>query len=173
MLEDLKADLRRNLKDYEPCSGLKRMILLLTLNSVHAVMLIRMQLWCARKGWPTIVFSKLLFWFFKIEINKNVEIGPGLRLPHPMGILIGPNAVLGANCDVYADVRLVLTKGIKQGPILADGVFMGDGSKALGPIHIGEYSVIGASAVVTSDIPARVTAAGVPARVLSRNIVRS
>jgi serine O-acetyltransferase len=173
MFEFLKADLRRNLKDYEPCSAVKRWALLLTLNTVHALVLIRFQLWCSRHKLPTIFASKLLFWFFKIEINKNVTIGPGLRLPHPMGILIGPNAVVGPNCDIYADVRLVLSKGIKEGPVLAEGVFMGDGSKALGPIHIGEYSVIGASAVVTKDIPARVTAAGVPARVLSENIVRS
>lgn len=173
MWKDIKADISRNLKDYEPCSRYKYMALLFSLNSVHAVVLIRMQMWCAQHGLPTIFFSKLLFWFFKIEINKNVQIGPGLRLPHPMGILIGPNVKLGANCDLYADVRLVLAKGISQGPILADGVFMGDGAKALGPVQIGEYSVIGASAVVTKDMPARVTAAGVPARVISENVVRS
>ena len=168
MFNDLKQDIARNLRDYGARAPLQRALLCLTLNSIHAVVLIRLQLWCARHRVPTIFVSKILFWFFKIEISSKAFIGPGLRLPHPMGIIIAPNSHVGANCDLYADVRLVLSHGRKQGPHLGDGVFMGDGAKAVGAVNIGSGAVIGVSAVVTRNIPPNVVAAGIPARVLDR-----
>jgi serine O-acetyltransferase len=169
MFNDLQHDIARNLRDYGPQSLLKRVLLCLTLNSIHAVTLIRLQLWCARHRLPAIFASKPLFWFFKIEISSKATIGPGLRLPHPMGIIIAPNSHVGTNCDLYADVRLVLAHGRKEGPHLEDGVFMGDGAKAVGAVRIGAGAVIGVSAVVTRDIPPNARAAGVPARVLHSN----
>ncbi len=166
MFANLKADIRRNLGDYLPCGPLRRLVLCLTLNSVHAVVLIRFQQWCARAHLPTIFAAKLLFWMFKIEVSKQARIGPGLRLPHPMGLIIAPNVVIGSNCDLYADVRLVLSHGSRQGPQLGTNVFMGDGAKAVGAVIIGDHAVIGVSAVVTKNIPANATAAGIPAKVL-------
>ena len=167
MFNELRQDIERNLRDYGPQSPLRRALLCLTLNSIHAVALIRLQFWCAQHHVPTIFASKLLFWFFKIEVSSKAFIGPGLRLPHPMGIIIAPNSHVGCNCDLYADVRLVLSHGRKQGPHLEDGVFMGDGAKAVGAVSIGAGAVIGVSAVVTRDIPSNAVAAGIPARVLS------
>ena len=169
MFSNLKADIRRNLRDYLPCGRLKRFALCLTLNSIHAVVLIRFQQWCARHGVPTIFAAKALFWFFKIEISRHATIGPGLRLPHPMGIIIAPNVVIGPDCDLYADVRLVLAHGAKQGPQLGAHVFMGDGAKAVGAVSIGDHAIIGVSTVVTKDIPAHATAVGIPARVIAEN----
>ena len=167
MFTIFRQDLARNLADYGNRSRLSRFALALTLNSVHALVLIRFQFWCRRHHLPTLFAAKLLFWFFKIEISSDSEIGPGLRLPHPMGIIIAPYSRVGANCDLYADVRLVLAHGRKEGPQLEDGVFMGDGAKAVGAVRIGAGAVIGVSAVVTKNIPPNVRAAGIPARVLS------
>lgn len=166
MFEDLKADLRRNLQDYEPMSALRRLGLILTLNSVHALVLIRLQFWCARHRLPTLAVSKLLFWFFKIEINKTARIGPGLRLPHPMGILIAPNVSVGRHCDLYADVRLILSHGNVQGPQIGDHAFLGDGAKVVGRVKVGDWAEVGAGAVVTRDVPSQGVVAGVPARLL-------
>jgi serine O-acetyltransferase len=145
----------------------------LTLNSVHAVVLIRFQFWCARHHLPTLPASKLLFWFFGIEVSKQATIGPGLRLPHPMGIIIAPNVHLGRDCDLYADVRLVLAHGAKQGPRIGDHVFLGDGAKVVGAVNVGDHAVIGVSTVVTKDIPAHATAVGIPARVIDENNTRA
>jgi serine O-acetyltransferase len=166
---NFKQDLQRNLADYGAASPLRRFALALTLNSIHALALIRFQLWLARHHLPTLLPAKLLFWFFKIEVSSRATIGPGLRLPHPMGIIIAPNSHIGAHCDLYADVRLVLSHGRPQGPHLEDGVFMGDGAKAVGAIRIGARATIGVSAVVTRDIPPNAVAAGIPARVLVPN----
>lgn len=37
MFTNLKADIERNLRDYEPCGTLKRIALCLSLNSIHAL----------------------------------------------------------------------------------------------------------------------------------------
>ncbi|WP_009965260.1 serine O-acetyltransferase [Verrucomicrobium spinosum] len=169
MFETLAQDITRNLADYQPKSRWKGWLLTLTLNSTQAVTLIRLQFWMARHGLPTLPVAKILFWMFKIEVSRHAYIGPGLRLPHPMGIIIGPWSHVGANCDLYADVRLVLAHGVRQGPSLGDGVFMGDGAKAVGPVRIGKGTVVGVSAVVTRDLPEGVTAAGIPARILGKN----
>lgn len=173
MFSNLQADIARNLRDYEPCGACKRIFLCLSLNSIHAVVLIRFQQWCARNHLPTVFASKLLFWIFKIEISRKASIGPGLRLPHPMGLIIAPNVEIGPGCDLYADVRLVLSHGNSQGPRLGAGVFMGDGAKAVGAVSIGENSVIGVSSVVTKDIPANATAVGIPARIIAEGITRT
>ena len=39
-------------------------------------------------------------------------------------------------------------------PILKEGVYVGPGAKILGRITIGEWSIIGANAVVTESVPA-------------------
>jgi serine O-acetyltransferase len=169
----LKADIDRNLRDYLPCGLLKRVVLCLTLNSIHAIVLIRFQQWCTANHFPSIFASKILFWFFKIEVGKNVRIGPGLRLPHPMDLIIAPNSQIGHDCDLYAGVRLVLSHGNKQGPILGSHVFMGDGAKAVGAVKIGDHAIIGVSAVVTKDIPANATAVGIPAKVITHDNQRS
>ena len=166
MFDVIRADLRRNVQDYAPKGRLHRVALYLTLNSTQALMLIRFQFWCARHRLPTIVAAKLLFWFFKIEISSQARIGPGLRLPHPMGLIIAPNVSVGPDCDLYADVRLVLGHGVKQGPQIGRHVFLGDGAKVVGNVRVGDHAVIGVSSVVTRDIPAHATAVGIPAKII-------
>jgi len=46
-------------------------------------------------------------------------------------------------------------------------VLIGAGAKILGPVLIGDNSIIGANAVVVSDIPGDSIAAGIPAEVVS------
>lgn len=169
MFDLLKADIRRNLQDYSPRGFLHRTALCLTLNSIHAVCLIRFQFWCARHHLPTLFAAKILFWFFKIEISREAIIGPGLRLPHPMGLIIAPRVTIGSDCDLYADVRLVLAHGARQGPQIGNHVFLGDGAKVVGNVRVGDHAVIGVSSVVTRDIPANATAVGIPAKVINEN----
>lgn len=105
---------------------------------------------------------------FGCFVQPGAEIGPGLRLPHPNGIVIGSGARIGARCIIYHQVTL---GGARKGdwqanryPQVGDDVIIYAGAKLIGALTVGEGSVIGANAVVNRDVPARHVAVGSPAR---------
>jgi UDP-perosamine 4-acetyltransferase len=50
--------------------------------------------------------------------------------------------------------------------VVGEGAFLGVGTMVIPGIRIGRWSVVGAGAVVTKDLPDDCTAVGVPARVI-------
>jgi acetyltransferase-like isoleucine patch superfamily enzyme len=50
--------------------------------------------------------------------------------------------------------------------VIGAGCFFGAGAIVIGPVAIGDDVIVGAGAVITSDIPSGVFAAGIPARVI-------
>jgi serine O-acetyltransferase len=101
-----------------------------------------------------------------IPINTH-HLGGGLLLPHPQGVVIHPDVVLGPNCLLMQQVTL--GTGPKPGvPRLGGHVDVGAGAKILGGVVIGDHAVIGANAVVISDVPAHAVAVGIPAVVKRR-----
>ncbi len=98
------------------------------------------------------------------DIPLNSEIGGGLMIPHPNGIVIHPHASIGCNCLLFQQVTIGATdKGI---PRLGGHVDVGAGAKIIGPVVIGDHARIGANAVVLDDVPAYGVAVGNPARIL-------
>ena len=94
------------------------------------------------------------------------NIAGGLLIPHPNGIVIHPQAIIGPNCLVFQQVTIG-TGGKKPGaPKLGGHVDVGAGAKILGGVVIGDHVKIGANAVVLDDVPAGATAVGIPARIV-------
>jgi len=92
------------------------------------------------------------------EIHLHMEIGGGLRLPHPTGIIIHPDVVIGPNVMIFHQVTL------SDAIVVGGHVDIGAGAKIIGPLTIGDNARIGANAVVTRDVPAGATVVGIPAR---------
>ena len=104
-----------------------------------------------------------------VEIHPGAIIGPGLFIDHGMGVVIGETAELGAEVTLYQGVTLggtSLEKG-KRHPTLGDGVVVGAGAKVLGAITVGEYSRIGANAVVVKPVPPCAVVVGVPGEIVT------
>jgi serine acetyltransferase len=120
---------------------------------------------------PLIATYKLVVeWVMGVELPLRLRVGPGLRLFHAHGIVIHPDARLGAN--------VVLKHGVTIGhrgdedtegptPTIGDGAVFGPHSQVLGDVTVGAGARIGAGAVVVSDVPPGATAVGVPARIVS------
>ena len=96
------------------------------------------------------------------DIPLGCRLGGGLLLPHPNGIVIHPDAVIGPNCLIFQQVTL--GAGDSGAPRLGGHVDVGAGAKILGNVSIGDHALIGANAVVLDDVPACATAVGVPAK---------
>ncbi|WP_013321789.1 serine O-acetyltransferase [Gloeothece verrucosa] len=96
------------------------------------------------------------------DIPLNCQLGGGLLLLHPQGIVIHPEAVIGVNCAIFQQVTIV--KSVKIG----HGVLIGAGAKILSNATIGDYAKVGANAVVLNNsyIPPKATAVGIPARII-------
>jgi len=104
-----------------------------------------------------------------VEIHPAATIGPGLFIDHGMGVVIGETAELGAEVTLYQGVTLggtSLKKG-KRHPTLGDGVVVGAGAKVLGAITVGEYSRVGANAVVVRPVPRCAVVVGVPGEIVT------
>jgi serine O-acetyltransferase len=103
-----------------------------------------------------------------IEIHPGAQIGSGLFIDHGMGVVIGETAQIGENVTIYQDVTLGGTgKDVgKRHPTIEDNVVIGAGAKVLGPFRVGEYSKIGASAVVLKEVAPFSTVVGNPGRVV-------
>lgn len=100
------------------------------------------------------------------DIPVHSRIQGGLKLPHPNGVVVHPDAEIGPNCILFQQVT-VGTGGKGSGvPTLGGHVEVGAGAKILGPIKIGDHAKIGANSVVVRDVPAGATVVGIPARVV-------
>ena len=95
------------------------------------------------------------------DIPLNCQLGGGLVLTHPNGVVIHPETVVGPNCLILQQVTLV------AGVRLGGHVDVGAGAKIIRPVSIGDNAKIGANAVVLTDIPAGATAMGIPAVVVT------
>jgi len=90
-----------------------------------------------------------------------------LYIPHPYGILAGGTSQIGEDVTLMQFCLLGPKDPWYQGdtmenvyPTLEEGVYVSAGAKVLGPVRIGAWSVIGANAVVTEDIPPFATVFG-------------
>lgn len=138
-----------------------------------SVYLIRVAQRLHALGWVRLARLAALvnFVIFGIEVPCCLEIGPGLVIPHTHGTILGAGHI-GANVTIYQQVTL----GAKladfdfdrsKRPYVADGVVITAGAKVLGSVRLGAGSVVGANAVVLTDVPDGAVAVGVPARILS------
>lgn len=100
------------------------------------------------------------------EIGKDVRLGEGVCLVHTSGVVIGGDAALGARVRIMGSVTIGTAKDNGY-PRIGDDVTIGAGARVLGPVVVGSGAVIGANAVVLSDVPPGATVVGVPARVMA------
>ncbi len=96
------------------------------------------------------------------DIPINCQLGGGLVMPHPTGVVINSQAKIGVNCLILQQVTIV------KDVTIGGHIDIGAGAKILNSVTIGDNAKIGANAVVVPDVPADKTAVGVPAKVLNK-----
>lgn len=99
------------------------------------------------------------------ELCWRADFGKGLRILHPtLGVVAAGEAIVGEDCTLCGGNSIGMRRGLQRGElILGSQVFMGINSCVLGPARIGSRVMIGAGAVVISDLSDDCVAVGVPA----------
>jgi serine acetyltransferase len=119
---------------------------------------------CLRRKWR--IPGKLIGLLLGCEIGCQVP--ERIFMPHPNGIVVDTHTVLSNDVVLLQQVTLGVAhpyydRNVDErlvDPILKEGVYVGPGAKVLGHITIGEWSVIGANAVITRDVPPNSIAVG-------------
>lgn len=132
----------------------------------------RYQHWRNKRGRFAVFLRRLVvlryrFWSVVTgsDIGLTAQIGGGLVLPHPNGVVIHPNAIIGINCLIHQQVTIGTKQdGREDVPIVEDCVTIYAGAKILGPISLGAHATIGANTVVLVDVPQNATVVPVSTR---------
>lgn len=113
------------------------------------------------------------------NISKRAVIGRGTIIMNQVVVNsdsgIGSFVILNTASVVEHDCVIEDYASIASGVLLGGNVhigkksFIGIGARIIQKVKIGQESVIGAGATVVRDIPAKVLAAGIPAKVIKRN----
>ncbi|MFE6287733.1 serine O-acetyltransferase EpsC [Streptomyces sp. NPDC057877] len=96
-----------------------------------------------------------------VEIHPGAAIGRRCFIDHGMGVVIGETAVLGDDVMLYHRVTLggtgwwSDTTPARRHPRVGDRVVLGVGATVLGPVTVGDDTLVGAHALVLRDVPAR------------------
>jgi len=101
---------------------------------------------------------------YNLVISPYCSIGNNVKFPHPIGIVIGRDAVIGDNCTIFQNVTIGQKK--EKFPHIGNNVTIYSGAQIIGDIYIGNNVTIGANAVVLNSIPDYSIAVGIPAKVI-------
>ncbi len=105
-----------------------------------------------------------------VDIHPAASIGNSIMLDHATGIVVGETAVIEDDVSILHSVTLGGTgkAGGDRHPKIRRGVLLAAGCKVIGNIEVGEGAKVGAGSVVLDNVPAHVTVAGVPAKVVGQ-----
>lgn len=131
--------------------------------SLHATILVRCFL--ASPRWLGFVWRNLLITKHSMDIGRGCQIGPGLHLPHPFGVVLGTRVRIGTNVMLYHNVTMGVSRAPKVVdddsiylvPSVGDNVVVHPNCVIAGGVFIGDNAIIGANTFVDRDVPAGTT----------------
>jgi sugar O-acyltransferase (sialic acid O-acetyltransferase NeuD family) len=110
--------------------------------------------------------------------QSTVTIGPGSIICAgnilTVNITIGTHVIINLDCTIGHDCVIEDYATISPGchlsgyTVVRKGAYLGTGAVTVEKHEIGVHSIIGAGSVIVKDIPANVTALGIPAKVLGK-----
>lgn len=93
---------------------------------------------------------------FGTELAAGAVVAPGVVMPHPVGVGVASDVIIGARCRIMGLVR-VGGSGRPDRPghaVIGDDVWLMDGAKVFGPVRVGDRTLVGSGALLTRDVPA-------------------
>lgn len=144
--------------------------LVLPLNAaLTALVILRLGQWFAsrRMRLSARICYVLNIYLTGCDFRPEAEVGPGLFMGHPTGECIGI-VKIGRNAIITPRVSIGSRGGWGEDgwPTIGNNVTIYLNSSILGPVTIGDDTVIAGHSLVVDDMPAGVLVGGAPARVI-------
>lgn len=136
---------------------------------LNAIYFYRVSRWLYLHHIPLVpkLITLFVFLIYNSKIPYTAQIGKGSKFGYgAIGVVVHARAVIGESCMIGPNVTIGGRGGHYEVPIIGNNVEISTGSKVLGPIKIGNNTVIGANAVVIKDVPDNAVVAGVPAKII-------
>ena len=157
--------IREEIKLYLPSGKFRLLVVFMALffnSSLQIILLYRLGHFFFLKGY--IRLSIIIEWFqiilFSCLIASQAEIGRNLRIPHPIGIVIGMSKI-GNDVKIWQNVSIG-SRGrvceVMNWPSIEDGVRIFANSVLVGEITIGKNATIGATAFINKNVAPNTTA---------------
>jgi acetyltransferase-like isoleucine patch superfamily enzyme len=130
----------------------------------------------ASKVIQKIRYTKLkILGYDNISSKAIIESKLNLDRVYPQGIFIGENTLVASRVTILCHEHVKRDEKNPKNPwvtntYIGKKCFIGIGAMILPGVKIGDEVIIGASAVVTKDIPSNSVAVGNPAKVIRANI---
>ena len=121
-------------------------------------------------------FVKLKFLgYSNIHHSAIIESNLNLDRVYPKGIHIGSNSLIASKSTILCHEHVKRDSKNISNPWVTDtfigkNCFIGVGAMILPGVVIGDEVIIGASSVVTKDVPSNCVAVGNPARIVKKGI---
>ncbi len=112
------------------------------------------------------LISQFLFWYkrhwYGCSIASTARIHGGVIFPHPQGIIIGGETIIGDRTWIFQNVTMGGAPGKNGQPTIGNDCRIYTGAVIFGPLEIGEGVTVGANAVVSRSIPAHTLVKSAP-----------
>ena len=107
------------------------------------------------------LLAKIYLYRHLIEVDRDVRIGKGLKMPHPKNIIIADTAIIGDDVQINHGVTIggnfkrsrQVEGHTRKIAIIGNHVSILSNAIIGGPLIIGDSVVVGANSVVTKDVP--------------------
>lgn len=120
--------------------------------SLHAVLMMRMALAGPAPlmgAWRHVLLAK-----HSIDLESGCELGPGLTLPHPFGIVLAAGVKVGANVLLYHNITVGgVARDQRPAPIIGDRVIIHTNTVIMPGAVVGSDAIIGANSLVEGHVP--------------------
>lgn len=101
----------------------------------------------------------------QIYLPPTTKIGYGLYTGHGICMVVNEGTIIGNNVNLSQFLNIGTNHSTPA--IIGDNVYIAPHVSIVEDVRIGTNATVGAGAVVTKDVPANATVAGVPAKVLN------
>lgn len=148
-------------------------------------MLLRWYQWLQPRVWarPFALVVAVLHRFASgwagLQLPLRTEIGKGLAIAHPFGIIVNGHAKLGCNITLFHGATIgqgdrVGTEGQRETfyPVIEDDVWIGPHAVIVGQVRVGRGSRIMPGTVIVKDVPPFSMVAGNPAKIIKSDCTK-